>query len=126
ANPNCANSGRGQGDQEHHRERGGPGGAGRQGLPLLESLWRRCQEPLVRPSLHSQTFLSFSRSHADSVRELDTVRGKMLIVHLVVNVKDAMGANSVNSMAEGIAPRLEELSGATTSFHSLYITLSII
>ncbi len=34
-------------------------------------------------------------------REIDTVRGKQLIVHLVVNVKDAMGANSVNSMSEG-------------------------
>ncbi len=28
-----------------------------------------------------------------TVRELDTVRGKQLIVHLIVNVKDAMGAN---------------------------------
>jgi len=32
-----------------------------------------------------------------------------LIVHLVVNVGDAMGANAVNTMAEAIAPRLAEI-----------------
>ena len=45
------------------------------------------------------------------VRELDTSRGKMIIVHLLVNVQDAMGANAVNTMCEGAAPLLEELSG---------------
>jgi hydroxymethylglutaryl-CoA reductase len=44
-------------------------------------------------------------------RPIDTPRGAMLIVHLIVDVRDAMGANSVNSMAEGIAPRLEALTG---------------
>lgn len=45
------------------------------------------------------------------VRELDTSRGKMLIVHLLVNVQDAMGANAVNTMCEGVAPFLEEMTG---------------
>ncbi len=44
-------------------------------------------------------------------RVIDTVRGKQLIVHLIVDVRDAMGANSINSMAEGLAPRIEELTG---------------
>lgn len=35
----------------------------------------------------------------------------MLVVHLVVDVRDAMGANVLNTMAEAIAPSLEELSG---------------
>lgn len=35
----------------------------------------------------------------------------MLIVHLHVDVRDAMGANAVNTAAEAIAPRLEELTG---------------
>lgn len=35
--------------------------------------------------------------------------GAMLVVHLIVDVCDAMGANLVNSMAEGIAPAVEEL-----------------
>jgi hydroxymethylglutaryl-CoA reductase len=33
-----------------------------------------------------------------------------LVVHLHVNCRDAMGANSVNTMAETVAPRLAELS----------------
>jgi hydroxymethylglutaryl-CoA reductase len=43
------------------------------------------------------------------VRELDTRKGKMIILHLLVNVLDAMGANVVNTMAESITPFLEEL-----------------
>jgi hydroxymethylglutaryl-CoA reductase len=42
---------------------------------------------------------------------IDTSRGKMLIVHLLVDCRDAMGANAVNTMCEAVAPRLEELSG---------------
>lgn len=35
----------------------------------------------------------------------------MLVVHLLFDVRDAMGANAVNTAAETIAPRLEALSG---------------
>ncbi len=37
--------------------------------------------------------------------------GELLVVHLVVDTKDAMGANLVNTMCEAIGPLLEELSG---------------
>jgi len=37
--------------------------------------------------------------------------GPMTIVHLVVDVRDAMGANAINSMCERIAPRICELTG---------------
>src|SRR5262249_37645757 len=43
----------------------------------------------------------------------DTPCGPMLIVHLVVDVGDAMGANAVNSMAEALSPLLEELPRGT-------------
>ena len=43
------------------------------------------------------------------IRELDTKRGKMLIIHLLVNVLDAMGANVVNTMAEAVSPYIEEI-----------------
>jgi len=36
--------------------------------------------------------------------------GPMLIVQLIVDCRDAMGANAVNTMAETLAPRIEELS----------------
>ena len=36
-----------------------------------------------------------------------------VVVHLLVDTCDAMGANTVNSMCEGIAPRIEELTSGT-------------
>jgi hydroxymethylglutaryl-CoA reductase len=49
---------------------------------------------------------------AIEVRHLpQTPAGPMLIVHLLFDVRDAMGANAVNTAAETIAPALERLSG---------------
>jgi len=45
------------------------------------------------------------------VRILDSPIGKMIVVHLVVDVRDAMGANAVNTMCEALAPMLEEITG---------------
>lgn len=45
------------------------------------------------------------------VRILDTLGGPMLVTHLVVDTRDAMGANAVNTMAEALAPRLADWSG---------------
>ncbi|MFH1786070.1 MAG: hydroxymethylglutaryl-CoA reductase, degradative [archaeon] len=36
---------------------------------------------------------------------------KMLVVHLLVDCRDAMGANAVNTMAEAVSPLIEKLSG---------------
>lgn len=44
------------------------------------------------------------------VRLLDD-EPQMLVVHLLVDCQDAMGANIVNDMAEGVAPLIEEVSG---------------
>ncbi|RLD13973.1 hydroxymethylglutaryl-CoA reductase [candidate division KSB1 bacterium] len=38
-------------------------------------------------------------------------RGDMVIVHLLVDTRDAMGANLVNSMCEGIASLIEKITG---------------
>ena len=40
---------------------------------------------------------------------LETEMGKMLIIHLHVNTMDAMGANAVNTMAERISSKIEEI-----------------
>src|SRR5699024_6813089 len=37
--------------------------------------------------------------------------GEMLVVHLIVDTRDAMGANLVNTMCEGVGPLLEKISG---------------
>ncbi len=39
-------------------------------------------------------------------------KAERLVVHLVVDCKDAMGANMVNTMAEAVSPYLAEISGA--------------
>lgn len=46
------------------------------------------------------------------VREIETRKGKMLILHLLVDVRDAMGANVVNTMAEAVSPYIENLCNA--------------
>jgi hydroxymethylglutaryl-CoA reductase len=45
------------------------------------------------------------------LRPLNTEIGPMLIVHLLVDCRDAMGANAVNTMAEALAPTLADLTG---------------
>ena len=45
------------------------------------------------------------------VRVLDSETGPMVITHLLVDCRDAMGANAVNTMAEAVAPRLETITG---------------
>jgi hydroxymethylglutaryl-CoA reductase len=45
------------------------------------------------------------------VRIIDTFQGKMMIVELLVDCRDAMGANAVNTMTEAVAPLIEEISG---------------
>ena len=42
-------------------------------------------------------------------RVIETLSGPMLILHIIVDCRDAMGANAVNTMAELIAPEVERL-----------------
>ncbi|MBY4275433.1 hydroxymethylglutaryl-CoA reductase, degradative [Rhodococcus fascians] len=46
-----------------------------------------------------------------TVRVLPTRTGIHLVVHIVVDVRDAMGANAVNTMAEAVAPRVADIAG---------------
>ena len=45
------------------------------------------------------------------VHILPTPIGTMVIVHLIVDTRDAMGANAVNTMAEALAPHIEQITG---------------
>ena len=42
-------------------------------------------------------------------RIIESEIGTMLVVHLIIDCQDAMGANAVNTMAERISPRIAEL-----------------
>jgi hydroxymethylglutaryl-CoA reductase len=45
------------------------------------------------------------------VRSIDSMSGRMLVIHLLVDTRDAMGANAVNTMAELISGKVEEITG---------------
>ncbi|MDJ0974943.1 MAG: hydroxymethylglutaryl-CoA reductase, degradative [Planctomycetota bacterium] len=45
------------------------------------------------------------------VHPASSTRPEMTIVHLLVDTRDAMGANIVNSMCEGVAPLIEDITG---------------
>jgi len=46
-----------------------------------------------------------------SCKEIDAPSGKMLIVELLIDVGDAMGANVTNTMCEAISPFIEKITG---------------
>ena len=49
-----------------------------------------------------------------SCKEIDAPSGKMLIVEILIDVGDAMGANVTNTMCESVAPLIEKLTGGRT------------
>ena len=50
---------------------------------------------------------------------LDTPAGPMLIVHLLYDVRDAMGANTINTACEHLAPIIEEATGGRVNLRIL-------
>ena len=46
-----------------------------------------------------------------SVEVIDSFIGPMVVTNLLVDCRDAMGANAVNTMAEAVAPLIEEITG---------------
>ena len=49
----------------------------------------------------------------------ETAIGPMLVVHLLYDTRDAMGANAVNTAVETLAPLVEELTGGRTNLRIL-------
>ncbi len=46
-----------------------------------------------------------------AARTLPTERGEMVIAEFDVDVRDSMGANTINTILEGVAPKIEEITG---------------
>ncbi len=69
-------------------------------------------EILERANQQDPTLISMGGGAKDlRVRVLPSLTGTMVIVELLVDCRDAMGANVVNTMAESVAPLLERYSG---------------
>src|SRR5437016_12904985 len=74
------------------------------------------QEILSKANQQDPTLVSKGGGAKDlRVRILPSLAGTMVIAELLVDCRDAMGANVVNTMAEAVAPMLEKLSGGTAN-----------
>ncbi len=74
---------------------------------------------------HQKEFLAFADSLATGVKKYgggvkdlywktwQTPRGNMLVIYLDVNVVDIMGANTINTVLEALAPRIQSVIGGT-------------
>lgn len=57
------------------------------------------------------TLVKFGGGARDIEMRLIGLENKMIVMHLIVDVRDAMGANAINTMCEKISPRIEEITG---------------
>ena len=75
-------------------------------------LYRHKEEILEFANAQDPVLVRFGGGAKDiDVRVLRTKSGDMIVLHLLVDTKDAMGANAVNTMAEALAPKLESITG---------------
>jgi hydroxymethylglutaryl-CoA reductase len=76
------------------------------------ALFEKKEEILKLANAQDPTLVSVGGGAKDiEIRVLHTPLGDMVIIHLVVDTRDAMGANAVNTMAEALAPFIEEWTG---------------
>lgn len=73
----------------------------------------RKDEILTRANAQSRSLIQLGGGARDVEVHIfpESPMGPMLVVHLVVDCRDAMGANAVNSMSEAVAPLLEQITG---------------
>ena len=88
------------------------------------------EESSIRILSQKQKLIALANEKSKTLREKNSgaidietrilrSRKKMLIVHLLVNVQDAMGANIVNTMCEFIAPEIERITGGRVNLRIL-------
>ncbi|NIM26444.1 MAG: hydroxymethylglutaryl-CoA reductase, degradative [Nitrososphaeria archaeon] len=76
----------------------------------ISNIKNSSQEILEIANSKSNTLSKMGKGAKEvSCKEMDTPSGKMLIVELLIDVGDAMGANVTNSMCEAVSPILEKL-----------------
>jgi len=77
-----------------------------------QKIMKKKKEILDLANEQDKVLLKFGGGAKDiEVRILDSPIGKMIVVHLIVDVRDAMGANAVNTMCEALTPLMEEITG---------------
>jgi len=95
------------------------------GLADLDAAERALREAQVRILRHADFLQSGLAARGGGARGLEIRRfpespvGPMLVVHLLFDTVDAMGANAINSLAEGLAPMIEEITGGRVNLRIL-------
>ncbi|HIE32414.1 MAG TPA: hydroxymethylglutaryl-CoA reductase, degradative [Methanosarcinales archaeon] len=78
---------------------------------IRQNILSRKQEIIDKANEQDSMLIKFGGGTKDiEIRTLETDEGTMVIVHLLVDCRDAMGANAVNTMAEAVTPIIEECS----------------
>lgn len=84
-------------------------------IALLESK----QKILDMANTRSKTLSSMNAGARDLEVEIFEYPYRMMIVHLIVDVRDAMGANVINSMCEYVAPEIARITGGRVNLRIL-------
>jgi hydroxymethylglutaryl-CoA reductase len=81
-------------------------------VAAAQSIMDHKQQLLRLANAQDKILVDFGGGAKDlEVRILNSPIGHMIVTHLIVDVRDAMGANAVNTMCEALAPMLEEITG---------------
>ncbi|MGG1658095.1 hydroxymethylglutaryl-CoA reductase, degradative [Brevibacillus sp. NRS-1366] len=76
----------------------------------MARIYENKQGILDRCNAKDPTLVSLGGGAIDvEVHVIERAKEPMLILHLLVDTRDAMGANAVNTMAEAVAPYIEEV-----------------
>lgn len=76
------------------------------------ALFEKKEEILALANAQDPTLIGVGGGARDlEIKVLDSRLGEMVILHLIVDTRDAMGANAVNTMAEALAPHIEGWTG---------------
>lgn len=78
----------------------------------IKKLTDASKEILELANSKSKTLSKMNKGAKEvTFKEISTDVGSMLIVELIIDVSDAMGANVTNTMCEAVAPLIEKLTG---------------
>ena len=78
----------------------------------IESITKSTDEILEIANSKSNTLSKMGKGAKEvACKEIHTPAGEMLIVELLIDVDDAMGANITNTMCEAVSPFIEKITG---------------
>lgn len=76
----------------------------------MARIYENKKEILDRCNAKDPTLVSLGGGAIDvEVHVIERAKQPMVVLHLLVDTRDAMGANAVNTMAEAVAPYIEEI-----------------